>query len=90
MSEGIVIALISGGFAFLGSLIAAFTSQKKSEESIRTAQAITDTKIDELTREVREHNGFAKRMPVVEEQIKVTNHRIDDLEEYNSKGGTNI
>ena len=43
-------------------------------------QAITDTKVEELTREVREHNNFAKRMPVVEEQIKVINHRIDDLE----------
>lgn len=43
-------------------------------------QAVTDTKIEELTREVREHNNFAKRMPVVEEQIKVANHRIEDLE----------
>ena len=43
-------------------------------------QAVTDTKIEELTREVREHNNFARRMPVVEEQIKVANHRIDDLE----------
>lgn len=44
------------------------------------AQAVTDTKLEELTREVREHNGFARRMPVVEEQIKVINHRISDLE----------
>ena len=43
---------------------------------------MTDTKIQELTREVREHNNFAKRMPVVEEQIKVINHRISDLEQY--------
>ena len=45
-------------------------------------QAITETKLDELTREVREHNNFAKRMPVVEEQIKVINHRISDLEKF--------
>ena len=44
------------------------------------AQAVTDTKLVELTREVREHNGFARRMPVVEEQIRVINHRISDLE----------
>lgn len=45
-------------------------------------QAVMDTKPEELTREVREHNNFAKRMPVVEEQIKVINHRISDLEEF--------
>ena len=46
------------------------------------SQAVTDTKIEELTREVRKHNGFAERMPVVEEQVKVINHRLSDLEEY--------
>ena len=69
MTEGIIVALISGGLTLTGVLI----SNSKN-------QAITDTKIEELTREVREHNNFAKRMPVVEEQIKVINHRIDDLE----------
>ena len=44
------------------------------------AQAVTETRLEELTREVREHNGFARRMPVVEEQIRVINHRISDLE----------
>lgn len=68
MSE-IIIALISGGITLLGVLIANSKSQ-----------AVTDERIAELTREVREHNNFAKRMPVVEEQIKVINHRIDDLE----------
>ena len=69
MTEGIVIALITSGLTLTGVLI----SNSKS-------QAITDTKLEELTREVREHNNFAKRMPVVEEQIKIINHRIDDLE----------
>lgn len=69
MTEGIIIALISGGLTLTGVLI----SNSKS-------QAVTDTKLEELTREVREHNNFAKRIPVVEEQIKVINHRIDDLE----------
>ncbi|MBQ3062033.1 MAG: hypothetical protein IJD03_00055 [Clostridia bacterium] len=68
MSE-IIVALITGGMTLAGVLIA----------NGRT-QAVTAAKLDELTREVREHNGFARRMPVVEEQIKVINHRIADLE----------
>lgn len=71
MSEAIVTALITGGITLLGVIIA----------NSRT-QAITETKLEELTREVREHNNFAKRMPVVEEQIKVINHRIGDLEGF--------
>ena len=69
--EAILTALIGGGVTLGGVLIA----------NSRT-QAVTETKLDELTREVREHNNFARRMPVVEEQIKVINHRIEDLEEY--------
>lgn len=69
--EAILVACISGAVTLVGVLI----SNSKS-------QAVMDTKIDELTREVREHNNFAKRMPVVEEQIKVINHRIEDLEGY--------
>ena len=68
----IIVALITGGVTLVGVLI----SNQKS-------QAVTDTKLEELTREVREHNHFAQRMPVVEEQIKVINHRIDDLEQVN-------
>lgn len=54
--------------------------QERADASLKTAQAVTDQKLEELTREVREHNNFAKRMPVVEEQIKVINHRLSDLE----------
>ena len=68
MSE-IIVALITGGITLVGVLV-----------SNGKAQAVTDTKLEELTREVREHNNFARRMPVVEEQIKVMNHRITDLE----------
>lgn len=71
MTETIITALITGGLTLIGVL----ASNNKT-------QAINSTKIEELTREVREHNNFAKRMPVVEEQIKVINHRIDDLEHY--------
>ena len=74
--SSIVVALI----ALLGSVITNRATSRKTENNIRTNQAVTDTKLDELTREVREHNNFARRMPVVEEQIKVINHRIDDLE----------
>ena len=76
MTETILVALISGGLTLLGVII-----------SNNKHHAIMDTKMDELTREVREHNNFAKRMPVVEEQIKVINHRIADLEDFHKGGG---
>ena len=80
MSEAIVVALISGVLSLTGVVISNFTAARKTAASIQTSQAVTDTKIEALTREVREHNGFARRMPVVEEQIKVINHRLTDLE----------
>ena len=67
--ESIITAIITGALTLIGVLIANGKSQ-----------AVTETKLDELTREVREHNNFARRMPVVEEQIKVLNHRVADLE----------
>lgn len=82
MSDAIVVALITGGLSFAGVVITCLATAKKSEKAAAVAQAVTDTKIDELTREVRLHNGFAQRMPVVEEQIKAINHRIEDLEQY--------
>ena len=69
--ETIVAAIITGGITLLGVLIANGRSQ-----------AVTETKLDALTREVREHNHFARRMPVVEEQIKIINHRLEDLEGF--------
>ena len=71
MTESIIVALITGGMTLLGVII-----------SNNKHQAVTDTKMDELTREVREHNNFAKRVPVLEEQVKVINHRIADLEDF--------
>ena len=71
MIETIVTALISGAITLIGVMV----SNSKT-------QAVMEKRVDELTREVREHNNFARRMPVVEEQIKVINHRIDDLEHY--------
>ena len=80
MSEAILVALITGGMSLVGVIITSLITARKSENAIKIAQAVTDTKIQDLTREVREHNNFARRMPVVEEQIKVINHRIADLE----------
>ena len=80
MTEAIIVALITGGLALLGTVVTSISAARKTEQGIKTSQAVTEEKIAELTREVREHNGFARRMPVVEEQIKVINHRIDDLE----------
>lgn len=82
MNEAIVVALITGGLSLVGVIVTSLVTARKSENAIKIAQAVTDTKIQELTREVREHNNFAKRMPVVEEQIKVINHRIGDLEAF--------
>lgn len=83
MTEGIIVALISGGLTLVGVIISNLAAGRKTQARIETSQAVTDTKIDELTREVREHNNFARRMPVVEEQVKVINHRLSDLEEFN-------
>ena len=80
MSEAIAVALITGGLSLAGVVVTCLATARRSETSIKISQAVTDTKIQELTREVRLHNGFAQRLPVVEEQIKVINHRISDLE----------
>ena len=82
MSEAIIVALITGGLSLAGVVVTGLITARKNETVLKVSQAVTDTKIEELTREVRSHNGFAQRMPVVEEQIKVINHRIDDLEQY--------
>lgn len=82
MSEAIVVALVTGGLSLAGVVVTNLAASRKTAANIQTSQAVTDTKIDALTREVREHNGFARRMPVVEEQIKVINHRIEDLEHF--------
>lgn len=83
----IIVALITSGLTLLGVVLSNNNSNKKIEGKIETAQAVTDCKMDELTREVREHNNFARRMPVVEEQIKVINHRLEDLEHEDKHGG---
>ena len=82
MSEAIIVALITGSLSLVGVVITCIATARKNEKAVAVAQAVTDTKIEALTREVREHNNFAQRMPVVEEQIKVIKHRVNDLEGY--------
>ena len=80
----IIGSVITGVLALVGVVITVLSGNSKTDKAIQTRQAVTDTKLEELTREVREHNNFARRVPVIEEQIKVVNHRIEDLER---KGG---
>lgn len=82
MNEAIIAALIAAAASVASNVILSRKQSAEMDHKLETRQAVTDTKIEELTREVREHNNFAKRMPVVEEQIKVANHRIADLESY--------
>ena len=95
MSEAVLVAMITGGLSLIGTIVTVTlanrqtlaTLDKKSEVSdlmlkaeLERHQAVTDTKIEELTREVRKHNNFAERVPVLEEQIKATNRRIDGMD----------
>lgn len=80
MSEAIIVALITGVLGLLGTIYANNRTAQSMDAKLDKQQAITETKLEELTREVRAHNNFAQRVPVLEEQIKVVNHRIEDLE----------
>lgn len=83
--ETIIGCIITGGLSLIGVVFSNISSNKKIEGTLSTQQAVTDTKIEELTREVRAHNNFAQRVPVLEEQMKVANHRIKDLERKEEK-----
>jgi TolA-binding protein len=80
MSEAIIVALITGVLGLLGTVYANNRTAQSMDAKLDKQQAVTETKLEELTREVRAHNNFAQRVPVLEEQIKVANHRIEDLE----------
>lgn len=83
--EGIIAAIITGVLSLIGVVISNLAANAKMSKELEKAQAVTDTKIEELTREVREHNNFARRVPVLEEKAKVADHRISDLEHINQK-----
>nr|DAS05615.1 MAG TPA: hypothetical protein [Caudoviricetes sp.] len=78
--DAIIVALITGGLSLLGVGITNMMAGRRTEQRMITAQAVTDARLEELTREVRAHNNFAQRVPVLEEQLRVANHRIADLE----------
>ena len=82
MTEAILVALITGGLSLAGVVITCLATSKKSEKNQEIAQAVMKTELAELTREVRAHNNFAQRMPVVEQEIKVINAQIRELKSY--------
>lgn len=85
MSESIIVALITGGLALIGTIITNNRNARELDHKLDKKQAVTDTKLEELTREVRKHNNFAERVPVLEEKINVANHRIKELEGFHKK-----
>lgn len=88
MSESVIVALITGGLSLVGVVFTCLATSKKQEKAQAVAQAVMDTKLEDLTREVRTHNNFAVRMPTMEQQIKDHDRRIADLEKYH-KAPTN-
>lgn len=85
MSEAIVVALITGGLSVLGVVITSMATARKTEQTQAVAQAVTDTKIDELTREVRQHNNFAEKIPVQQAEINDLKRRVGNLEKYHTQ-----
>ena len=86
--EAILVALITGGLSLLGVVITNMMAARRAEQRMVTAQAVTDARLEELTREVRAHNNFAQRVvPVLEEQLRVANHRLSNLEKSHTPAG---
>ncbi len=83
MNESILVALITGGLSLAGVVVTCLATARKNEQTVKISQAVTDTRLEELTREVRTHNHFAQRVPVMEEQIKSIHHRLAALEQGN-------
>lgn len=80
MSDAIIVAIITGGLSLIGVIVSNIHTAQSMDAKLDKQQAVTETKLEELTREVRTHNNFAQRIPVLEEQMKVANHRIANLE----------
>ena len=82
MTEAILVAFITGGLSLAGVVITCLATAKKTEKATAVAQAITETKLTELTREVREHNNFAQKVPALEQEVHDLNRRVGHLEQY--------
>ena len=80
MSEAIIVAIIAGGLSLIGAIVSNNRTAQSMDAKLDRQQAVTEPKLEDLPREVRTHNNFAQRVPVLEEQMKVANHRIADLE----------
>lgn len=85
MSEGIVIAIITGVLTLIGTIITVIIGNNKSLAAMDKNQAVTDTKLDALTEEVKRHNNFAQRIPVIENQIQNLDARVSKLEVEHGK-----
>ena len=85
MTEAIIVALITGGLSLIGVIITCAVTARKNETAMKVSQAVTDTKIEELTREVREHNGFAQKLPVVENKVASLERRVSVLEKFHQQ-----
>lgn len=88
MTEAIIVALITGGLSLVGVVITGRATAQKQERAAAVAQAVMDTKLEELTREVREHNNFAVKMPAFDQRLLDLERRVGVLEQYH-KGPTN-
>lgn len=88
MTEAVIVALITGGLSLAGVIVTTQAASRKQEKTAAVAQAVMDTKIDELTREVREHNNFAQKMPALQQEVHDLKRRVDILEKYH-RGPTN-
>lgn len=82
MSEAIIVALITGTLSLLGVVVTSMATSRRAEKAQAVAQAVTETKIDELTREVRQHNGFAEKIPVLQSDVEKLEKRVSHLEKY--------
>lgn len=85
MSEAIIVAVITGGLSLAGVVITSLVTASKAERAQAVAQAVTETKIDELTREVRTHNGFAEKIPVLQNDVDSLKQRVGNLEMYHTQ-----
>ncbi len=80
MTEAVIVALITGALSLLGVLISNRRAAADTDAKLDKHLAVTDTKLDELTREVRTHNNFAQRVPTVEQELKDIIRRVENLE----------
>lgn len=88
MGESILVAVITGGLSLVGVVITSMATAKKTEQAQAVAQAVTESKLEELTREVRQHNGFAEKIPLLQARYDELKRRVDELEKYHKQPTT--